>query len=357
MHSTLDLSELNNKIGRLFMVGIPGTQLDSGTEALIRDYCPGGVILFSRNIEDPLQLTRLCIDLQDRAMKYHGIPLFLAIDQEGGRVARLREPFTLFPGNAAIGEDSSPQDKAMEFARVTAREMTLVGLNMDLAPVVDVRRGQPEKHLTGRTFGDDPEKVAQLGRIIVKVLQQNGIMAVAKHFPGLGRTSVDPHHQLPTIKLDVKEMEEINFPPFDAAIREGVSGVMTSHAIYPSLDPVNPSTLSRDILTKLLRERLNFQGLIITDDMEMGAIKKNWGVAKGATMAFEAGADILLICEDQNSVIESIDAFREKVLKGQITFRRVHQSIERIMKAKSRFLANLKKVSIEEVKAYFERPV
>ena len=313
--------------------------------------------MFSRNIKDPVQLARLCMDLQNRAMKYHGIPLFLAIDQEGGRVARLREPFTLFPGNTAIGEDSRPGERAMEFARVTAREMTLVGLNMDLAPVVDVRRGEPERHLNGRTFGDDPEKVAQLGQIIVKGLQQNGIMAVAKHFPGLGRTSVDPHHQLPTIQMDAKEMEAINFPPFAAAIREGVSGVMTSHAIYPGLDPEHPATLSWDILTKLLRERLNFQGLIITDDMEMGAIKKNWGVANGAVMAFEAGADLLLICEDQHSVSASINALREKVLHGQISFARLHQSIARIMNAKSRFLANLKKVSVEEVTAYFERPV
>ncbi len=335
------------------MAGIPGTKLDSGTEALIRDYCLGGVILFSRNIDDPLQLATLCNDLQDRAMEYHGIPLFLAVDQEGGRVARLKEPFKSFPGNTAIGEDEQAVDKAVEFARVTAKEMTLVGLNMDLAPVVDVRRGEPEKHLMGRTFGDDPEKVALLGRTVVKVLQENGVMAVAKHFPGLGKTSLDPHHHLPTIEVDAKEMEEINLPPFSAAIEEGVSAVMSSHAIYPALEPDCPATLSHRILTGLLRETLGFHGLLITDDLEMGAIQKGWGVAEGAVASFEAGADILLICQDQSKVFDSINALRGKLIRGEIKLQRLHQSLERIRKAKSVFLKKNEEVSLEKVHTYF----
>ena len=353
MHPTLDLSELNAKIGRLFMAGMPGPQLDANTESLIRDYCLGGVILFSRNIENPVQLATLINNLNDRAMKYHGKALFLAIDQEGGRVARLKEPFTLFPGNTDIGEDESPVDRAVEFARVTAREMALMGLNMNLAPVVDVRRGEPEKHLEGRTFSDKPETVALLGQTVVKVLQENGVMAVAKHFPGLGKTSVDPHHHLPTIEADTKEIEEINLIPFKSAIASGVSGVMTSHAIYPALDPDNPATLSYRIVTKLLREDLGFQGLIITDDLEMGAIGKKWGVPGGAIAAFEAGADILLICEDQDMVLESIKTLQQKLLKGDVPFDRLHQSIERIMEAKSRFLKKPEKVSLKDVRKYF----
>ena len=353
MHPTLDLSELDTKIGRLFMAGMPGPELDGDTEGLIRDYCLGGVILFGRNIESPLQLAGLCKDLQAAAMKYHGIPLFLAVDQEGGRVARLKEPFTRFPGNAAIGADQSPMDKAVEFARITAREMILVGLNMNLAPVVDVHRGEPEKHLAGRTFGSDPEKVSLLGQKVVNVLQKNGVMAVAKHFPGLGKTSLDPHLHLPTIELDEKEMAEINLPPFRAAIAESVSAVMTSHAIYPVMEPELPATLSQNILTRLLRETLGFQVLLITDDLEMGAIKKKWGVASGAAAAFEAGADILLICEDQKSVLEGIQLIRKKMIQGGISMKRLQQSVERIMKAKSRFLGKRKKVSLEEIRAYF----
>jgi beta-N-acetylhexosaminidase len=355
VHATLELSELNIKIGRLFMAGMPGKELDAGTESLIRDYCLGGVILFSRNIESPVQLASLCKDLQEKAMTYHGIPLFLAIDQEGGAVARLREPFTVFPGNEAIGADPEPITRAREFAEVTAKEMALVGLNMDLAPVVDVRWGEPEKHLAGRTFSDDPKKVAMLGQVVIKALQENGVMAVAKHFPGLGKTSLDPHHYLPTIEQDDREMEEINLPPFKEAIAAGVSGIMTSHAIYQSVEPELPATLSNKILTELLRKAIGFKGLILTDDLEMGAIKKKWGVAEGAAASFEAGSDVLLICEDQTRILESIEIIRARLIRGEISGHRLHQSLGRIMAAKSRFLKKSKKVSIHEVSDYFSR--
>jgi len=353
MEINVDRSKLDAKIGRLFMAGIPGTTLDAETAALIRQYGLGGVILFSRNIVDPQQLAVLCNDLQDSAMKSHGIPLFISVDQEGGRVARLREPFTSFPGNTAIGEDPQPVDRAVEFARVTAEEMSLVGLNMDLAPVVDVLRGEPEKHLEGRTFGHDPGKVALLGRTVVTELQEKGVMATAKHFPGLGRTTLDPHRQLPTIHADYKEIEQVNLPPFIEAIAAGVSAIMSSHAIYPALDPDHPATLSRRILTGLLRETMGFKGLLITDDLEMGAIKKGWGVADGAVASFEAGADILLICQDQKMVLEAISMLKEKVIKGEIGLHRLQQSLDRIMKAKSEFFKKVEQVSLEKVCAYF----
>jgi len=353
MTSTFEQSEINHKVGSLFMAGMPGTTLAAHTDELIRGGCIGGVILFSRNIENPFQLATLCNDLQERSLNYHGTPLFLAVDQEGGRVARLKEPFTSFPGNTAIGEDPQPLKKAEEFARVTAKEMALVGLNMNFAPVVDVRRGEPEKHLAGRTFGDRPERVSVLGRTVVKVLQENGVMATAKHFPGLGGTSLDPHHHLPTIEADLAEIETINLPPFLAAIKAGVSAIMSSHAIYPALDPDFPATMSYRILTGLIRDRLGFKGLLITDDLEMGAIKKNWGVAEGAVASFAAGADILLICEDQMLIYESIDKLKEKLMSGEIGAGRLHQSFDRIAAAKSVFLKKREMVSLEKVRFYF----
>lgn len=346
---------LTTKIGRLFMAGIPGKSLDNDTDALIRHYCIGGVILFSRNIEDPIQLATLCNELQDRAIRYHGIPLFLAIDQEGGRVARLREPFTVSAGNTAIGDDPHPVESAEEFGRITAKEMRLVGLNMDLAPVVDVRRGEPESHLLGRTFSDDPEKVSLLGRTVVRALQENGVMATAKHFPGLGRTTIDPHHHLPTIYDDIEEIYSSNLPPFRAVIEEGVSSIMTSHAIYPALDPENPATLSYRILSDLLRGILGFKGLVISDDLEMGAIKKHWGVPEGAVASFMAGNDILLICHEQRLVIDSINSIMEKIIRGDISPDRLELSLDRIEKAKSEFLRDTKPGSLEKVSAYFNR--
>ncbi|MEE9611489.1 MAG: beta-N-acetylhexosaminidase [Desulfatiglandales bacterium] len=354
LSTTLDLSELNSKIGQLFMAGIPGPHMDEGTEKLIRNYNLGGIILFSRNIEDPIQLTMLCLDLQKTAMKYQGSPLFLAVDQEGGRVARLEEPFTRFPGNTEMGRDENPIDRATEFGRITAKEMRMVGLNMNLAPVVDVQRGEAEKHLVGRTFGEDPKKVALLGKTVVRALQENHVMAVAKHFPGLGRTSLDPHFHLPRIDVDRKEMEEFNLPPFEAAINEGVSAIMTSHAIYPAVDSERPATLSPAVLTHLLREKMGFEGLIITDDLEMGAIAGNWGVEHGAAAAFEAGADILLICKDQTNVFKSLRLLRSKLIKGEIPFQRLHQSDRRIVKARSRLQSYEEDVSLDNVKKYFK---
>ena len=354
MNTTAKGSELDSKIGQLFMAGIPGPHLDEGTEALIRDYNLGGVILFARNIEDPIQVANLCRELQDKAARYHGHPLFLAVDQEGGRVARLREPFSLFPGNAAIGKDDHPAEKAVEFGTVTAKEMRMVGINMNLAPVVDVQRGEPEKHLSGRIFGEDPEMVARLGRMVVRSLQENGVMAVSKHFPGLGRAGLDPHFHLPRIEMDREEIEKVNLPPFRAAIDEGVSAIMTSHAIYPALDPERPATLSPAILTQLLRSEMNYDGLIITDDLEMGAVAKQWSVAEGAAGALEAGADILLICEDQKNVLEGLSLIRRKVLQDEIPFKRLEQSNERIGKARSRFLSHREEISVDRAREYFK---
>ncbi len=353
MQSTLELSELDEKIGQIFMIGMPGPDLDPGTEKLIADQGVGGVILFSRNIETPLQLARLCRDLQALALKTRSIPLFLSVDQEGGRVARLKAPFTLFPGNEAIGSDPMALERAHEFATVTAREMALVGLNMDLAPVMDVRRGEAEKHLAGRTFGDDPQRVARLGSRVIEILQGAGVMAVAKHFPGLGQTERDPHHELPVIPIDPGEIETINLPPFVAAMEAGVSAVMTSHAIYPALDEENPATLSFEILTRLLKERLGFGGMIITDDLEMGAIDKHWGVAEGAAASLAAGADVLLICKEQEKVLESLDRVKTMLFRGEIPLERLLDAARRVSEAKAGFLKAPPHISLKTVAAYF----
>ncbi|OQY50721.1 MAG: beta-N-acetylhexosaminidase [Desulfobacteraceae bacterium 4572_87] len=354
MHSTLALSEFHDHVGRLFMAGMPGPRLDAGTISLIRERGLGGIILFKRNIVDPLQVATLTNDLQETALKYHGLPLFLAVDQEGGRVARLREPFTRFPGNSAIGHGPDSHDMAARFGRVTAMEMRMVGLNMDMAPVLDVPRGPVDQHLQGRMFGEDPGLVGRLGRIVVNALQENGVMAVGKHFPGLGKARLDPHEHLPTIEADQQEIETINLPSFQTAIREGVSAVMTSHALYPGLDSRHPATLSYAIITELLRKQLGFKGLIITDDLEMGAIKKDPGVAEGAVKAFEAGNDILLICEDQRLVRESMDKLINRLLTNEALLSKLHESVDRVMAAKEKFLKGWEPVSLNKIKHYFK---
>jgi len=373
----LDLTDIAQKIGGLFIGGMPGPELDDQTTILIKDYHLGGIILFHRNIRDPVQLAQLCQDLQMVSMENTGIPLFLAIDQEGGRVARLGEPFTQFPGNAAIGENPDPEKSALHFATTTAREMSLVGLNMNMAPVLDVFAtttaremslvglnmnmapvldvAQPnmDAHLVGRPFSHEPLQVIALGKIVINTLQQGGIMAVAKHFPGLGKSDLDPHQHLPTVSATSEEMESIHLPPFAGAIEAHVSAIMSSHAVYPALDPGIPATLSRRIMTDLLRESMRFDGLIISDDLEMGAIVNERGMPGGAADALEAGVDLLLICKNQSHLLTSIELIRDKVLKEEIPYERLERSIARIARYKKRFLYPHKKISLKAVKEFF----
>jgi len=353
MNPTLDLSEITQKIGRLFIGGIPGPELDTDTINLIKNYHLGGIILFKRNIKDPIQLARLCRDIQRVSMENSGIPLFLAIDQEGGRVARLKEPFSQFPGNAAIGEDPDPEQSAIQYASTTAREMSLVGLNMNMAPVMDVAQPNMDRHLVGRSFSHDPLLATRLGKIVINTMQQGGIMAVAKHFPGLGKSDFDPHLNLPTVHVTLEEMESVHLPPFAGAIEANVSAIMSSHAVYPALDPDMPATLSRKIMTDLLREKMRFYGLLLSDDLEMGAIAKERGLPEGAADAFDAGIDLLLICKNQSLLLDSIELIRDKVLKGEIPYERLEKSLERIAKYKKRLLYPRRRVTFKAVREYF----
>jgi beta-N-acetylhexosaminidase len=354
MNPVINPLELDKKIGQLFIGGMPGPELDYNTIKLIKNYNLGGIILFKRNIIDPVQLACLCRDIQNLSMEYIGTPLFLAIDQEGGRVARLTKPFTQFHGNSAIGRDQRPEDRAVDFAGTPAVEMALVGLNMDMAPVLDVARPKIDPHLEGRCFSENPHMVTMLGKIVINELQQGGIMAVAKHFPGLGKAGLDPHLQLPIIAANQDEMESVHLPPFAGAIKANVSAIMSSHAVYPALDPENPGTLSKKIMTGLMREKMGFQGLAISDDLEMGAIVNETGVAQGALNAFIAGIDLLLICSDQAYLIESIELLKNRVFDGEIPTERLKNSFGRIERYKKRFLFPYKSVSLREVRDYFK---
>jgi beta-N-acetylhexosaminidase len=342
MNTTLDLSEINIMIGQLFMIGMPGPELDSGTEALIRDWRIGGLILFSRNIKTPDQLKKLCWNLQEISINTHGVPVFIAVDQEGGRVSRLKEPFTQFEGNESIGMADKPENEALRFARITAEEMKQVGLNMNLAPVLDVMREEVNECLIGRMFGGDPEVVSMLGAIVIEELQANGIISVAKHFPGLGAVPKDPHRGLPVINSSKEELYGIDILPYESAIRVGVSGIMTSHAIYPSIDESNPATTSQEFIQNLLRKELSFQGIVITDDLEMGAMKERYGsVSESAYQAVIAGADMLIIAENQSMALESMKLLRGSLLKGRLDMERVYLSNKRIMDIKKQFLYSL----------------
>lgn len=288
-------------IGPLFMAGLSGPRLDQAARDLVRELMVGGVILFARNLETPDQVWELTRDLQREAQDSGDPPLLIAVDQEGGPVQRLKAPFTTIPSAHELGL-SSTAGQVEALARTVGRELALVGINMNLAPVLDVARS-PDCPLWERSFGPDPEKVAVLGEAAIRGFRQAGVVPVAKHFPGLGDTSVDSHQVLPSGQ-DPDPERTMDLLPFRRAAALGVPAVMTAHLEVPAWDS-RPATLSPVALRDWLRRRLGFQGIIITDDLEMGAIAGAAAVPDAAAQALAAGADLLLVCSPGEVIWEA----------------------------------------------------
>ncbi len=287
--------------GQLFMVGIPGPHLDEAARGLIRDLQVGGIILFARNLEGPEQVWKLTSELQREALAAAGRPLLIALDQEGGRVQRLKSPFTIIPPARELGLTATPEE-VEALSRRVARELALVGINVNLAPVLDVPRS-PACPLWHRAYSADPERAARYALAAIRGYLSGGIIPVGKHFPGLGDTLADSHEVLPqALSSDAKR--EADLLPFAQAIAAGLPAVMTAHLVVPQWDAL-PATLSAAALQHWLRQRLGFTGVVITDDLEMGAISTKLPVAAGAQAALEAGADLLLICQNWQGAWEA----------------------------------------------------
>jgi beta-N-acetylhexosaminidase len=328
---------MKNALGGLFMVGLPGTELDDSTRDLINRYGINNFILFKRNAENPEQIRTLCRGLVDacRAVGL-GAPL-ISIDQEGGTVARLKAPhFTEFPDARELAESERSEELLVDYAKNCARELLAVGINMNLAPVLDVSPAGLGLFMERRSLGGTPEQVARLGALVIATMQENGLAACAKHFPGLGGATLDPHKVLPVVDRSLDELRGVDLPPFAAAIRAGVAGVMTSHTVYPRLDPEQPATLSPRILGGVLREELGYEGMVVTDDLEMGAIENKGTVADAALTSFLAGADMLLICHEHAKIIAAYELL-SKAVGGEISEERVRRSLARIGAVRRRF--------------------
>ena len=329
---------LEQKVGQVFMLGFEGTTLTPANRALIHDLHLGGVTLFARNIRDAQQLARLDADLQTIA---DPVPLFISVDQEGGLVVRVTQGATIFPGNMAVGATGDP-GLARRVAEAEASELRAMGVNMNLAPVVDVNTNPLNPVIGVRAFGSEAGLVSQLGAATIDGLQGRGVSAVAKHFPGHGDTAVDSHLDLPVVPHPLERLEAIEFQPFRSAIQAGVDGVMTAHVYVPSIEPgpARPATLSHAVLTGLLRERLGYSGLILTDALDMGAIKRDRSATEAAVEAFEAGADVLLVAgitgEDRAHLGEGPPALLAAVKSGRVSEPRLDASVRRILQAKAR---------------------
>src|SRR5688572_21290287 len=268
----------DQKVGQLMLIGFDGTVVNAELRRMITDYHIGGVILFARNVQSPEQVAHLTNELQNIALESGQPGLFVAIDQEGGRVARLTEDtgFTEFPSAMALTATGNPEN-ARRMAAAMAAEMRAVGINVDFAPDLDVSNNPSNPVIGIRSFGSDPTRVAEYGIAFAQGLQENGILAFGKHFPGHGDTSIDSHIDLPLIPHDRARLDEVELIPFQAAIQADFAGIMSAHVTFPAIDPNPgiPATLSRAVLNGLLRDQLNFKGLIATDSLEMGALAQN----------------------------------------------------------------------------------
>ena len=325
---------IEEKVGQLIMVGFEGTQANEAIETHIRERFVGGVVLFSRNIQSPQQTAELTNELQRLAeATARQIPLLIGIDQEGGWVIRLKEGATVLPGNMALGATNSTE-LAERAGEITAVELAAVGVNLNFAPVMDVNNNPDNPVIGRRSFGESPELVSRLGIPYIRGLQRNGVLATVKHFPGHGDTTVDSHFELPTVSHDLERIHALELQPFRAAIDADVAAIMTAHIIYPAFDAARPATLSPTILTDLLRKELGFDGLLITDDMEMKAIDDRYRSGEAAVMAVEAGADIVMVLWTPAKQIEVFDALLSAIKSGRISQARLDQSIERILKSK-----------------------
>ncbi|MCD9023136.1 beta-N-acetylhexosaminidase [Cohnella silvisoli] len=321
---------LKEKIGQLFMCGFDGLEPTNDIMNLIQEYGIGGVIYFRRNVRDAAQVAALSGKLQQASAD----PLFLAIDQEGGMVVRLEEGVTVMPGAMAQGAADNAE-LTREAAKWSGAELREIGINMNFAPCLDVNNNPQNPVIGVRSYGEDAARVAQLGTAAIRGYREGGVAAVAKHFPGHGDTAVDSHHELPTVPHGVDRLNEIELFPFRQAIWQRVDAIMTAHVVFPAFEPDGvPATLSQKILTGLLRDRMGFEGVIVTDCLEMNAIAETIGVARGAVEAIKAGADLILVSHRLTRQTAALEAVMEAVMTGEISESRIDEAARRIWELK-----------------------
>jgi beta-N-acetylhexosaminidase len=326
---------LPQKIGQLFMVGFEGTAVTPPLRAWLERFGWGGVIVFGRNVESPAQLAALTRGLQEVAQSSSGLPLLVAVDQEGGRVARLKAPFTAFPSAAAVGQVDS-EELAFEVGCALGRELSAVGINMNMAPVLDVLTNPANAVIGDRAFSSDARRVACLAKALMRGLHAAGVLAVGKHFPGHGGTLLDSHLTQAVCERTGDQLQDSELLPFREAIAAGIAAIMTAHVVYPAWDAQRPATLSPPILTGVLRERLGFQGVIITDDLGMAAVSEALPWEDVPVQALRAGAELLLICHQRQRQEHAYVRVLAAVRDGELPEHLVDRAVSRIRELKAR---------------------
>lgn len=332
---------LRREIGQLLFGSLPGTSIPPELRSLAREFQIGGITLFRRNIEEPRQVAELAREIGDLCLAQ---PVWVAVDQEGGSVARLRSPFTEWPPMATLGRAGDPL-LARRFADALAAELRAVGVTLDFAPVLDVNTNPRNPVIGDRAISGDPHVVAALGAALIDGLQAGGVASCGKHFPGHGDTAVDSHLDLPLVEHPPDRIRRVECVPFAAAIRHQVAFIMTAHVLVPSFDEEHPATLSRRIVHDLLRDEMGYQGVILSDDLEMKALARDCAPGDAAVRAVAAGCDGILICRalsderhrDVDVHAEVLEALVHAVEDGTLPYGRVEDALRRQRTAKEAF--------------------
>jgi len=328
---------LKQKIGQMIVAGFPTVELSEDMIRLIREYKVGNVILFSHNIESRNQLKELCDSIQRLVKEVTGEYAFITIDQEGGVVRRLPEGSVSIPGAMALAQ-TGDKVHAYEAALLTGQELRELGINFNLAPVLDINNNPDNPVIGVRSFGPDKAVVTEFGCAMVKGYLDAGIMCSVKHFPGHGDTAVDSHLSLPSIRKSYEELEQEELIPFIEAFRQGVTAVTLAHILFPRIEKEHlPVTMSETMIQGILRNRLGFEGLVISDGLERKAIKEYFGTASGAKNAIKAGVDLVLISHTAGLAAEAAREIERAVESGEIPISRIDDAVERILAYKRRY--------------------
>jgi beta-N-acetylhexosaminidase len=331
----LSTMSLDEKIGQMIIAGVNGTRDGENTKTLIQQHKVGGFIFFSDNLSGPRQTVQFLNNMKKDNVN-NPLPLLLSVDQEGGKVTRLPGGLVNFPTNKKIGALNDP-DVSFEVGTILGKELKEYGFNLDFAPVLDVNSNPNNPVIGDRSFSDHPDIVSELGIQTMRGIQSEGILSTIKHFPGHGDTSVDSHLELPVVNKSIQELESLELIPFKEAINNGADLVMVAHILLPKIDDTYPSSLSKNVITDLLRKKLNYNGVVITDDMTMKAITNNYGMGQATVQSVKAGSDLILIAHDYNKALAAIDALKKAVQNGEISEGRIDASVSRIIELKQAY--------------------
>lgn len=347
---------MHGAIGQQIIIGLKGTTLLKEEADFIVENNIGGIILFARNVEAPAQVRELCSQLQ--ALRHRmpdKAPLLISIDMEGGRVHRLKPPFTQWPSLADVGKIDSTS-VAFRFAQAMGEELRSVGINLDYAPSVDIFTNPKNTVIGNRALGTNADIVSRLGSAVVRGYIKAGVIPCAKHFPGHGDTLIDSHMDLPVENKTLEELEAVELEPFKKVFKARLDLVMAAHIKFPKIDPEWPATLSEIFLKKILREKMRYRNLIITDDLDMGALKKNYPKDVIAVRALQAGVNILLYCNEPDSPVIAIDAIKKALSEKKLDMATIEDNAKRVLALKREYLADPDPLPMEDVSRIVAHP-